>query len=404
MLPLPPPYFGLYVHWPFCLSKCPYCDFNSHVRGEDQAIAPYVDGLIVQLTTMVHHFLAPHAICRSIFIGGGTPSLLPPAQLARLLEAIHGLCRVDPLCEITMEANPTSVERQHFIEARAAGINRVSIGVQSLDPEELAFLGREHSPEDAIEAVRLASRIFPRYSLDAIYALPGQSMQSWDQSLTSLLDLTGDHLSLYQLTIEKGTAFYADHQRGAWSLPDPDLAAEMFSLTHDRLRMVGLCAYEVSNFARKEQESQHNLHYWRYHSYLGIGPGAHSRLHRDVQWIDRAVEDCAILSSLALTGWHHPDRWLASVQSDGLGLQQQQVLTSSEIASEATLMGLRLTEGMHLASCEARTGVCVPDYWNNDALRRMIDFEYLVLTEKGLRTTSKGMMVLDRLVETLLKH
>ena len=267
--------FGVYVHWPFCAAKCPYCDFNSHVhRGafdEDSFVSAYIREIE---TTAAR---APGRLVESIFFGGGTPSLMNPKSTAAILDAIARNWQVSDTAEITLEANPTSVEADRFRGYRAAGVNRVSLGVQSLRPEPLARLGRLHTVDDAVAAVRLAQSIFPRSSFDIIYARPDQTLDQWDDELTDALALSAGHLSLYQLGIEPGTRYFDLFQAGKLKMPSEDLSADMFELTQERTASYGLPAYEISTTRDPAQESRHNLIYWRYGEYAGIGPGAHGR-------------------------------------------------------------------------------------------------------------------------------
>ncbi|MBL8665802.1 MAG: coproporphyrinogen III oxidase, partial [Candidatus Odyssella sp.] len=269
------PGFALYVHWPFCLSKCPYCDFNSHVRERVEE-ARWQRAYLAELERAAAE--TPGRVVTSVFFGGGTPSLMPPETAAAILARIRALWPVAPDAEITLEANPGAAEAARFRAFRAAGVNRLSIGVQALDDAALKFLGRRHVAAEALAAVERAAGIFPRYSFDLIYARPGQSVAAWREELARALRFAGDHLSVYQLTIEPGTAFHTAHARGDFALPDEDTAADLYEATRDLLGAAGLAAYEISNHARPGGESRHNLAYWRYADYAGIGPGAHGRL------------------------------------------------------------------------------------------------------------------------------
>ncbi len=320
---------ALYVHWPFCVSKCPYCDFNSHVREQvDQAA--WKDALLADLA---HEAAAlPGRRLASIFFGGGTPSLMPPATVAAIIDAA---CRYWPPTEnieITLEANPSSVEAARFADIAAAGVNRVSLGVQALDDTALAFLERAHGVDEALAALDVAQRHFARVSFDLIYARPGQSLGGWEAELARALSFGTEHLSLYQLTIEPGTRFATLAAKGALTLPDSDLAADLFELTQDRTRAAGLPLYEVSNHARPGAESRHNLTYWRYRDYAGIGPGAHGRR-----------------SGLATVRRKKPENWIAAVDRNGHGIEREDALTPDERVTEALVMGLRMREGIDLA-------------------------------------------------------
>src|SRR5271165_599219 len=333
------PGFGIYVHWPFCLSKCPYCDFNSHVRGAPIDEARY---LAAFRTEIAHRAgLAPSRAVRSIFFGGGTPSLMRPETVGGVLDAIAARWAIEPDAEITLEANPTSVEAGRFRGYRAAGVNRLSIGVQALVEADLKALGRRHSVDEALAAVRLAASLFPRYTFDLIYGRPGQSEAAWRGELARALDFAGDHISLYQLTIEPDTTFERLRDAGRLDLPDEDLSLAFFRATHELTEARGLPAYEVSNHARPGGESRHNLVYWRYGEYAGIGPGAHGRL--DVGGKRRATAT-----------ERNPERWLTLVETCGHGLVVDDALTRDEQADELLLMGLRLAEGIDIARYAAR--------------------------------------------------
>jgi oxygen-independent coproporphyrinogen-3 oxidase len=323
--------FALYIHWPFCKAKCPYCDFNSHVREQvDQAA--WRDALLTEMRYMQAQM--PDRQLWSIFFGGGTPSLMPPETVAALIEEAHRLWPSDGEIEITLEANPTSSEAAKFAALAQAGVNRLSIGIQSLREEELRFLGREHSVAEALEVLALAAKHVPRYSFDLIYARPGQSVAAWEQELREALAYSGGHLSLYQLTIEEGTAFHhAYHVKHAFALPDEDTAAALYECTEAVLAEAGMQAYEVSNYALPGQESRHNLCDGRGLPDAGIGPGAHGRLLNAQGW--QATQ--AIKS---------PERWLSQIQAAGHGMAEMTALSPEERMQEQLLMGLRLHEGI----------------------------------------------------------
>jgi len=326
--------FGVYVHWPFCRAKCPYCDFNSHVRhgGIDE-----VRFLAAYLTELAHlASLAPGRKVTSIFFGGGTPSLMRPATVAAILEAIGKHWSVAADGEITLEANPTSVEAENFAGYRAAGVNRLSLGVQALDDQSLKALGRQHSAAEALAALSLAKRHFGRVSFDLIYAREGQTARAWGEELARALEHAADHLSLYQLTIEEGTPFAARHEAGTLHIPNGAQACALYLLTQELCEAAGLPAYEISNHAKPGSESRHNLLYWRGHDYAGIGPGAHSR-----------ISACG--TKRALSALKSPEGWLAEVEAQGHGLASDETLSAEETADEYLLMGLRLSEGIDLA-------------------------------------------------------
>ncbi|MGD0420224.1 MAG: radical SAM family heme chaperone HemW [Xanthobacteraceae bacterium] len=323
--------FGVYIHWPFCLSKCPYCDFNSHVRRAPIDEARFVSAFTAEIAATAAR--VPRRTVSTIFFGGGTPSLMQPATVAAILDAIARHWRVAPDVEITIEANPTSVEAGRFRGYRAAGVNRVSLGVQALNDRALAELGRLHSAREALDAVGIARGVFDRVSFDLIYARPQQTPQDWGNELKTALADAGEHLSLYQLTIEPDTPFAALHAAGKLKTPDDDLARALYDTTLEVCAAHGLQAYEISNHARPGAECRHNLVYWRAHEYAGIGPGAHGRLDIDGARHATATEK-------------RPEAWLARVESAGHGLVTDDALTREEMADEFLLMGLRLAEGI----------------------------------------------------------
>jgi oxygen-independent coproporphyrinogen-3 oxidase len=323
---------ALYVHWPFCVSKCPYCDFNSHVR-ESVDQAAWREALLRDLAWEAGVY--PGRPLSSIFFGGGTPSLMEPATVAALIEAAGRHWGLAPDVEITLEANPSSVEAARFADLAAAGVNRVSLGLQALDDPALRFLGRAHDSAEGLAALATAQACFDRVSFDLIYALPGQTEAAWAAELGRALGFGTGHASLYQLTIEPGTRFAAMAARGELAAQDPDEAAALFELTQEMTRAAGLPAYEISNHARPGEESRHNLAYWRYRPYLGIGPGAHGRR-----------------SGLATLRHRKPENWLAALARNGHGLAEETPLSREEQATEALLMGLRLSAGVELEAVE----------------------------------------------------
>jgi oxygen-independent coproporphyrinogen-3 oxidase len=371
--------FGVYVHWPFCLAKCPYCDFNSHVRhgGVDQA--NFADAYRRELA----HFaaLVPGRMVSSIFFGGGTPSLMREETVAAILEQIARLWSVAHDAEVTLEANPTSVEAARFASYRAAGVNRVSLGVQAFDDKSLKALGRMHDVEEALQALSIAKRNFERVSFDLIYARAGQDLADWRRELAQALEHAHDHLSLYQLTVEDGTPFAALHQGGRLAIPEPALAEAFYQLTQEMCEAAGLPAYEVSNHARPGAESRHNLLYWRGHDYVGVGAGAHSRI---------TLRD----GKHAIVTRKSPEAWLAAVAREGHGIEQREVLTEREAADEYLLMGLRLREGID-ARRLAEIGGRKLDR------RRLASLErrgLLKLRGNRVAATQAGRVVLDRLI------
>jgi oxygen-independent coproporphyrinogen-3 oxidase len=377
---------ALYIHWPFCKSKCPYCDFNSHVRDSiDQTRWQKV--LLAELDHWAPA-LKGRALA-SIFFGGGTPSLMAPATAAALIERAAQHWSVSRDLEITLEANPTSVEAARFAELRAAGVNRVSLGVQALDDASLKFLGRGHNAGEAREAVKLASRLFDRFSFDLIYARPGQTLEGWREELNAALKMAGDHLSLYQLTIEQGTAFATAFARGDFRLPDDETQGALYEATQEILAAAGLPAYEISNHARPGQECRHNLVYWRYQDYLGIGPGAHGRLTLGNE-------------KRALKNFRAPETWMKAVERDGHGVEETLVLAAEERRDEMLMMGLRLGEGVTRAAFRAETGSDFEQSLNAPQLASLGNAGFIALDEMGLRATAAGRQRLNAVLGALL--
>jgi putative oxygen-independent coproporphyrinogen III oxidase len=378
--------FGLYVHWPFCLSKCPYCDFNSHVADElDQA--RWRRNLLAELD----HYgsKTKGRMLDSVFFGGGTPSLMPPGTVAALLNALGDYWQVSDAVEITLEANPTSVEAQKFADFRAAGVNRVSVGVQSLSDDALRFLGRGHSAREARQAISVAEKSFDRFSFDLIYALPEQSMGDWVGQLDDALAMAGDHLSLYQLTIEKGTPFYSEHRDGRFALPRDDVAADMYEKTAEMTSKSGLPAYEVSNHAQKGSECRHNLIYWQGGDYVGIGPGAHGRLTLDGETV----------RTDQIPG---PANWLSAVSKNGHATRFSAVVLKPEQCEELIMTGLRLTGGIEAARFEAQTGVPLADGVNRNQVTALQQANLITWDETRLAATPAGILRLNALISAIL--
>lgn len=371
---------ALYIHWPFCVAKCPYCDFNSHVRESIDQDA-WREALLADLAHEAA--LLPGRRLTSIFFGGGTPSLMAPATAGALIEAAAGHWQSADDIEITLEANPSSVEAARFADLAAAGVNRVSLGLQSLDDRALRFLGRAHGVAEGLGALATAQRHFRRVSFDLIYALPGQGAAAWEAELSRALDFGTEHLSLYQLTIEPGTRFATMAAKGELVPADPDHAADLFEMTDAMTRAAGLARYEISNHARPGAQSRHNLTYWRMGDYAGIGPGAHGRR-----------------GGLATQRHKKPENWLKAVSRNRHGLVEEAPLDPQDRASEMLLMGLRLREGVDLAQIAARTGV-----------HRLVDAEAVaklerqgLLSQTGdhLRVTSDGMLLLDAILAEIV--
>jgi oxygen-independent coproporphyrinogen-3 oxidase len=375
--------FGVYIHWPFCLSKCPYCDFNSHVRRAPIDEARFVRAFTAEIAATAAR--VPRRTVSTIFFGGGTPSLMQPATVAAILDAIARHWRVAPDVEITIEANPTSVEAGRFRGYRAAGVNRVSLGVQALNDRALAELGRLHSAREALDAVGIARGVFDRVSFDLIYARPQQTPQDWGNELKTALADAGEHLSLYQLTIEPDTPFAALHAAGKLKTPDDDLARALYDTTLEVCAAHGLQAYEISNHARPGAECRHNLVYWRAHEYAGIGPGAHGRLDIDGARHATATEK-------------RPEAWLARVESAGHGLVTDDALTREEMADEFLLMGLRLAEGID----PARYAMLAGRSLDETRVAALHEHGLVETTADGrLRVSLPGFPVLDAVVADL---
>ena len=379
------PGFGVYVHWPFCAAKCPYCDFNSHVRHQPVDQTRFAAAFAHEMATMAAR-TGPRTVS-SIFLGGGTPSLMRPETAGAILDAVAANWHVPAGIEVTLEANPSSVEAERFRGYRAAGVNRVSLGVQALNDPDLRFLGRLHNVAEALKAIELARAIFPRMSFDLIYARPGQTPEAWAAELEEAVSHAADHLSLYQLTIEEGTPFHALHAAGKIAMPDADHAAELYRVTQEVTSQCGLPAYEISNHARPGAESRHNLIYWRYGEYVGIGPGAHGRFVENGRRIVTITEKM-------------PETWLNLVEARSHGVTGGERLTRSEEADEFLLMGLRLAEGVDVDRYEKLAGRPL----SSDRVTILRD-EALIepVGNSRLRATPSGMLVLDALVADLAR-
>lgn len=374
--------FGIYVHWPFCKAKCPYCDFNSHVRHEAVDTMAFAQAITTELSHLQQK--TPDKKVTSIFFGGGTPSLMSPVAVAHVLDEIAKLWPVAADAEITLEANPTSVEAENFRGYRSAGVNRVSVGVQSLVEADLKALGRQHSPEEALKAFRLASQIFPRVSFDLIYARPGQSQKDWRAELNRALGEQQGHMSLYQLTIEPDTRYQDLFDAGKLAIPDDDEAATLYEITQELTAKYGLGAYEISNHAALGHESKHNLTYWRYGEYAGAGPGAHSRIGQGE-------------NRLGLMSEKHPETWLKMVRAYGHGLIEQTQLTPAEQAPEYLLMGLRINEGIDLQRHAQLAGAEIDS-------RKIDGLENLGMVKRHgnrLMATPRGRPILNAIIREL---
>ncbi|WP_082145185.1 radical SAM family heme chaperone HemW [Microvirga massiliensis] len=375
--------FGVYVHWPFCLSKCPYCDFNSHVRHQPVDQARFVAAFRREIDSFAARL--PGRTVTSIFLGGGTPSLMKPETVEGILEAVSGTWAVAPDVEVTLEANPTSVEAERFAGYRAAGVNRVSLGIQALDDADLRRLGRLHSAAEALDALRIAVSQFDRVSFDLIYARPGQDLDAWRHELRAALGQGIEHLSLYQLTIEPDTWFERLYKAGQLVLPGPDEARAFYDVTQEICEAHGMPAYEISNHARPGAEARHNLLYWRYGEYVGVGPGAHGRIVTGNARIATSTE-------------RHPETWLALVERDGHGILDEEALSSEAEGDEFLLMGLRLTEGIDRGRFTALTGRALDEGRIEDLAREGL----VALRPDGrLAVTAAGFPVLDAVVADL---
>lgn len=374
--------FGLYLHWPFCEAKCPYCDFNSHVRAEiDQSrwLAAYLQ----ELDNYAE--LLPGRVLNSVFFGGGTPSLMKPEIVAAILERVQSLWTPANDFEVTLEANPGSVESGRFSGFADAGVNRVSLGVQSLRDVDLRRLGRIHTAADSIRAYEIARVYFDRVSFDLIYARQDQSLEDWREELSKALQLAVDHLSLYQLTIEQGTVFSQRLARGGLrGLPSDDLSADMYELTQDLCNDAGLFGYEVSNHGAPGAECRHNLVYWRYGDYIGIGPGAHGRI-------------TARSGRFETEAWSNPEKWL-SLSEGNSSLKKNDIISRKDQAAEHLLMGLRLVEGVDLERHRRLAGAPLPTY----RIQNLCDLGLLSHRDDRIAATPSGRLVLNRMIAALL--
>jgi len=378
---------AIYVHWPFCLKKCPYCDFNSHVRDE-VSHARWRKALVREIDTFAANY--PGLDASSIFFGGGTPSLMEPETVAAVIERVRHHWGQSHI-EITLEANPSSVEAARFRDYRAAGVNRISVGIQSLNNDVLKFLGRLHSAEEALKALEVAQDNFERVSFDLIYARPEQSLEDWRAELTDALSFGTSHLSLYQLTIEEGTAFYHQFHRGKFKLPDEDEAAALFELTQDMTDAAGLPAYETSNHAAPGQESRHNLSYWRGDYYVGIGPGAHGRIPAHTHG-----------AAYAHAQIKRPEDWLSAVETSGHGTFELEHVEAGDRMLEAVMMGLRLSEGIAVQYLEARFGGRIEDSVDLSVWKSLQTSGHMVGSDDRLQLTREGRPLLNFILGKLM--
>jgi len=375
--------FGIYVHWPFCAAKCPYCDFNSHVRKEIDE-AGWIDAIVRELEWTAQRQGSDRPIVETIFFGGGTPSLMQGKSVARTLDTIARTWRMANDVEITLESNPASADAGRFADYRAAGVNRLSLGVQALNDKDLKMLGRLHNVAEAKAALKLAMAHFDRVSLDLIYARPDQTHAAWRDELSEALAFGTDHLSLYQLTIEPATPFFTLHKTGALKIPDEDRAAELYEITQEMTSAAGRPAYEISNHARPGSEARHNLLYWRYGAYAGVGPGAHGRLDLDGKRFATQTERL-------------PERWRETVAREGHGLIEQSEIAPADAAHEHLLMNLRLAEGLDLAAYRARWGAA-PD---PARIASLVEDGLVTLDGDRLTATPRGRLLLNSVIAAL---
>jgi putative oxygen-independent coproporphyrinogen III oxidase len=378
---------SIYVHWPFCLSKCPYCDFNSHV-AEFVDVSLWIKSYIKELEYF--RDIIKHRPIKSVFFGGGTPSLMDPQIIFSILEWLRNNCSAH-IDEVTLEANPTSVENKKLYAFYEAGINRVSIGIQSLVDNDLKQLGRTHNAKAGIQALKTASQIFDRYSFDLIYARENQTLSMWKNELQQAIQLSGGHISLYQLTIEKGTLFYSMHQNNQLILPPTDIAADMYHWTNQYLRNIGYKRYEISNYALPNQECIHNLTYWNYDEYLGIGPGAHSRLRLKNN-----------KSPSALMNYNTPSKWLNQISEHGHALQINDLLTKQELIEEILMMGLRLEDGITDKMLIKYTNKEFHNILNMKSVEQLLDKHFISFDNSTLKLTDKGLLMHSYIVPRLI--
>ncbi len=380
---------SIYIHYPFCKSKCPYCDFNSHVVkkiDEENFLQGYKNEL---------QYFAPklkNREVKTIFFGGGTPSLMPVYFVEKILAEISKIWTIDQNCEVTLEANPTSFEAGKFKEFKAAGINRLSMGIQALNDSDLKFLGREHSASEAIATIQTASKIFDNYSFDLIYARPNQNLSDWQKELETAISLSANHLSLYQLTIEKGTKFYGQYLNNEFVLPDENLAADLYETTNQITSRNGLELYEISNYAKSGFECKHNLAYWQSDDYLGIGAGAHSRVY-----LDNDKERSAIIML------HQPTAWLEAALQKQVAIQKIDKVSKEELLEEVILMGLRLKNGIDNQVFQKHFGKNISEIFDLKKLKPLIDNGLIFIDETNIRISSQGLILANSVIDKVIK-
>ncbi|MBB42587.1 MAG: coproporphyrinogen III oxidase [Rhodospirillaceae bacterium] len=377
---------AIYIHWPFCESKCPYCDFNSHVRRNIN-VSEWKDALLMEIDYYASRTSGKNI--SSIFFGGGTPSLMPPELVGELISRIDLRWGIEIDCEVTLEANPTGLETKNFNKLAQAGINRISVGVQALNSSDLNFLGRKHTPKEALTAVETAQKAVKRVSFDLIYGRPQQTTNAWTTELERALSIGTEHVSLYQLTIERGTSFFASFRDGDFCLPDEEKSIQLFQITDEICSKEGLKAYEISNHAREGAESRHNLNCWQGADYVGIGPGAHGRIT-----IDKTCYETEQISS--------PENWLNSVKKNGHGTRRYKPIPHHDRTEEIIMTGLRLTKGLERSRFEAQTRCELEQIFNPRTLKILLDNSLLELDEMGMRATKEGQLKLNTVIASLL--
>ena len=380
---------SIYIHWPFCLAKCPYCDFNSHVSNSVNH-SEFLAAYLKELDSFKNYFYG--RTIHSIYFGGGTPSLMQPETVGALLDYLSRHSKFEQNIEITLEANPTSVEYNKFLLFKKAGINRVSIGIQSLISSDLLFLGREHSVAEALEAVEAGKSIFSRYSFDLIYGRPNQTLESWENELRQAMLMSEDHISLYQLTIEKGTKFYQLHKNETFTLPSEELSNDLYFLTDKILAESNFHKYEISNYAKNDQYSKHNLCYWKYNDYLGIGPGAHSRMRASNQ------------KFYAFNTIYNPAKWLENLQNHNNSIQKVELLGKIDIVCEFILMNLRLKSGILQEDAIRKLGSTVESFIKSQTLDFLLREGLIAYNRQNFSATEKGFRLLDYVVRTLTNN
>lgn len=377
----------LYIHYPFCLSKCPYCDFNSHTKNniEEQK---FLNGYLKEMQFFAQK-IGKRRI-KTIFFGGGTPSLMSPYFLEQIIAKIGNLWQIDDNCEITLEANPTSFEAEKFQDFKNIAINRISLGIQSLTDPNLKFLGRNHSAKEAMQVIKTTAKIFDNFSFDLIYSLPEQKLSNWQNELQKALDFQTKHLSLYQLTIEKGTKFYQQYRDGDFTMPKDNLSAKFYEKTGEIMAKNNYIDYEISNYAKKNYESQHNLAYWQSKEYLGIGAGAHSRIKID--GIRNSIQMLAL-----------PEKWLEKVEKTGVGIQKQEKINQEEFFEEFLLMGLRLKNGLKNQDFVTNFAKNIADLIEIDQLQPLIDQNLLLCDKNQLKITQNGKLLTNRIIFEIIE-